>query len=636
MSQPPRTNQSMLRPIIAAWACLSVASAVAAGIPLPETVDSIGMTFVEIPAGQFSMGGNEPAEAVAEAFGEYGRDAGYFADEYPRHRVQISRPFLLGKHEVTVGQFRAFVEATGYRTEAEQDGTGGWGYDPAVGRCIGRDRRFDWAHPGFEQSDRHPVLNVTWNDAQAFCRWLGTRDGRSCRLPTEAEWEYACRAGATTRYSFGDGPAALPRHGRTLDPAGKDVRMHVQDLPIAADGGLPLTVPVGSFPPNAFGLHDMHGNVWEWVEDWYDEHTYESGSATDPSGPRVGRQRVRRGGGWNSFPLWARSSFRNVNTQRSRCVNLGFRVAADADEPRRRQGGDGTLSIVFVGDINLADGPGHVISSGRDPFAACRHLLADGDFTVGNLECVPGRGGRQVLKPYTFRAAADAPRFLQRHFSAVSLANNHSCDFGPDGLLEACRILDEAGIRRFGAGRTLPEARRPLVLERNGLKVAILGYNGFQSARTAATGTAAGAAPLLEEMVLEDIRAARKAADAVVPFLHWGTEDVVQPRSDQVGLARRMIDAGAAAVIGGHPHVTQTVDTHRGAPIVYSLGNFVFDYFPVDPPQWTGWVAKLTFRPSGPVDLETRAVILDPAGLPHPVVVDEPTAAELAPTATTP
>ncbi len=300
------------------------------------------------------------------------------------------------------------------------------------------------------------------------------------------------------------------------------------------------------------------------------------------------------------------------------CVLVARPIAAnDATKPSPPAAG---MSIVFVGDIMLDGGPGHAVSSGRDPFAACSQLLADADYSVGNLECVLGKGGERMLKPFSFRGAADSPRFLKKHFSAVSLANNHSGDFGPAGLVELLRILADAGIPSFGAGRTLEDARRPLVLERGGFKVALLGSNGFRALTTAATADRAGSAPLEEAQVLEDIRAARNRADAVVPFVHWGPENTPQPRPAQVRLARKMVDAGAAAVIGAHPHVTQTVEVIRGAPIVYSLGNFVFDYFPGDPPEWTGWVVKLTFRPGQPVDLAMHSVKLDASGIPHPVV----------------
>ena len=318
------------------------------------------------------------------------------------------------------------------------------------------------------------------------------------------------------------------------------------------------------------------------------------------------------------------------------CVLVARPIAAnDAAKPSPPAAG---MSIVFVGDIMLDGGPGHAVSSGRDPFAACSQLLTDADYSVGNLECVLGRGGERMLKPFSFRAAPDAPRYLKKHFSAVSLANNHSGDFGPEGLVEQLRILADSGIASFGAGRTLAEARQPLVLERNGFKVAVLGSNGFRALTTAATADRAGSAPLDEAQVLDDIRAARTRADAVVPFVHWGPENTPQPRPAQARLARKMVEAGAAAVIGAHPHVTQTVETYRGVPIVYSLGNFVFDYFPGDPPEWTGWVVKLTFRPGQPVDLEMNSVKLDGSGIPHPVIEADllPNAYGSMPTAASP
>lgn len=295
-------------------------------------------------------------------------------------------------------------------------------------------------------------------------------------------------------------------------------------------------------------------------------------------------------------------------------------LRADETAPARRTSPIGTVSIVFVGDVMLDNGPGHAVAAGRDPFAACAELLLDADYTVGNLECVLGRAGTLAHKAYVFRAAADSPRHIGRYFTAVSLGNNHAFDFGPDGLVECLDILDRERIGRFGAGRTPAEARKPLVLEKDGLRIALLAANAFRADEYAATDTRAGVAPLREADLLADIAAARKTADVVIPYVHWGDELVAEPLAADRALARRMVEAGAAAVIGGHPHVTQTVDVHRGAPIVYSLGNFVFDYYPVDPPEWTGWVVKLTATKGAAVEIETRAVVLDPAGLPRPVV----------------
>lgn len=641
---------SMVRRSLLAVALLVLSSSpTRADRPAPpkESVNSVGIRLVEIPAGEFQMGSGESGDSIARAFPDNGRKPDYFSDELPQHRVRITKPFLFGKYEVTVGEYRKFVEETGYQTEAERDGQGGWGYNPEIEQCEGRKPQFDWENPGFPQTDRHPVLNVTWNDAVAFCEWLSKKEKRTYRLPTEAEWEYACRAGTRSRYIDGDDPAALYTVSRTLNPKVADPKLHVQEVLIPKDGSIPFTAAVGSFPANPFGLHDMHGNAWEWTADWYGEEYFQSSPVDDPTGPKSGKVRVRRGGGWNSFPLWVRASFRNWNTPASRCVNLGFRVAANLVEedagggtvqagenpPAGKPADRKTVSLVFVGDIMLDGGPGHLIASGKDPFEPCGELLRSADFAVGNLECVLGRGGAQLLKAYTFRAADDSELLLKKHFAALSLANNHSGDFGVEGFQEALRILDDSKIPYFGGGRNIAAARAPVILEKHGRRIALLGYNGFRPHHYTATVDGAGSAPLVEALILEDIRKARteSKADIVIPFLHWGSEMVPMPRASHVALARKMIDAGASAVIGAHPHITQTVDVYRGAPIVYSLGNFVFDYFPVDPPEWTGWAVRLTFPVDGPPaerlvpDLETIAVTLDPSGVPRPVTVEEVT-----------
>jgi formylglycine-generating enzyme len=307
------------------------APAKTAGDKRSEIRNSVGMELVRIPAGQFMMGSQESPEHLLKAFpGDYHKPE-FFKDEYPRHRVRITRPFCLGKYEVTVGEFAQFVAAAHYQTEPERDGTGGWGYDPATGKCGGRDPKFSWRNPGFPQTDDHPVLNVTWADAVAFCQWLSRKEGRTYRLPTEAEWEYACRAGTSTRYANGDDPNGLTAVAKVLDTKAHPAFGHVQDITIRPDEPNAFTTPVGRLKPNAWGLYDMHGNAWEWCSDWYAADYYAHSPVDDPSGPASGIRRVRRGGGWNSFPLWARASFRNVNLPDSRCVNLGFRVVRVLD-----------------------------------------------------------------------------------------------------------------------------------------------------------------------------------------------------------------------------------------------------------------------------------------------------------------
>ncbi|WP_300319776.1 formylglycine-generating enzyme family protein [Accumulibacter sp.] len=313
--------------LLVAIACSNLAPS--GSRPANSEAEPAGIALVMVPAGEFVMGGTETAEALVAAYPTSGKGPDYFADEYPAHRVRITRAFLLGKFEVTVAQFRRFAVESGYRTEAESDGTGGWGCNAGTGKCEGRRLHYTWQNPGYPLADTQPVVNVSYNDALAFCRWLSKKEGKPYRLPTEAEWEYANRAGTRMRYANSDDPASLPSFARAIDLSRHARFGHVQQIVVSPGDATAFPAPVGSFAPNAFGLHDMHGNVWEWVADWYGATYYAESPVDDPPGPPSGEMRVRRGGAWNSFPVWLRSSFRNWNTPDSRCVNLGFRVARD-------------------------------------------------------------------------------------------------------------------------------------------------------------------------------------------------------------------------------------------------------------------------------------------------------------------
>jgi formylglycine-generating enzyme len=291
--------------------------------------NSIGMQLVKVAAGEFLMGGHEPASELCAAFPEMARKPDYFDNEYPQHQVRISHDFLVGKYEATVGQFQQFASATGYRTQAESDGLGGWGYEPQTGKCVGRRPQFTWRDPGFSQSDDHPVVNVTWNDAVAFCNWLGRKEGKRYRLPSEAEWEYVCRAGTTARFFHGDDPRELPRYAHLVNLAGRDMFANVQDQVHFLKAGESLTAKVGSRLPNAWGLYDTLGNVWEWTNDWQSDDYYARSPAVDPTGPGQAISRGRRGGAWNSFPMYVRPAFRNLDDPQTRCLNIGFRVVCD-------------------------------------------------------------------------------------------------------------------------------------------------------------------------------------------------------------------------------------------------------------------------------------------------------------------
>lgn len=284
------------------------------------------------------------------------------------------------------------------------------------------------------------------------------------------------------------------------------------------------------------------------------------------------------------------------------------------------------VTVVFGGDVMLDRGPGHAVANGQDPFAAFTPFLREADITVCNLECVLARGGKAEDKPFVFRAHPDCAPWLKRYFTAVSVANNHSLDFGRGAFLRELELLRQEGVAYFGGGRDRREARRPLLLERHGRRVALLGYNDMIPRSFAAGERRPGIAWLVEADVLADVRQIRRTrqADLVIPYLHWGEELESGPTPAQRTLARRLIDAGADAVVGSHPHITQTVDIYRGRPIIYSLGNFVFDYDPGDPPVFTGWLVRLTFGQPGQVDLDTAAFTIDPAGLPRTVPPPEP------------
>jgi formylglycine-generating enzyme required for sulfatase activity len=273
--------------------------------------NSCGMKLALIPPGEFQMGSPQ-SETKRE-------------DIESQHRVRITKPFYLGVHEVTVGQFRRFVEAKSYRTEAEQDGQGGYGFDESSNSWF-QNAKYTWRNCGFAQGDDHPVVNVSWNDAKAFCDWLSAQEGKTYRLPTEAEWEYACRAGTNTVYSSGDDPETLARVGNVADATAK-AKFHNRDLANKASDDYVYTAPVGRFQPNAFGLYDMHGNVWEWCQDWYDKDYYQGSPTDDPQGPPTASDRVRRGGSWYSDAGYCRAARRGSFAPSIRSDSMGFRVA---------------------------------------------------------------------------------------------------------------------------------------------------------------------------------------------------------------------------------------------------------------------------------------------------------------------
>jgi formylglycine-generating enzyme required for sulfatase activity len=265
---------------------------------------SIDMTLKRVPAGKFWMG--SPSG-----------NTGALPNEFPRHAVQIARSFYLSEKEVTVGQFRKFVEATGYKTSAEiKPANGGpWGGCLVNPKTNQREQRPDlnWRNPGGKrkQSEDEPVVQVSWNDAVAFCKWLSDKEGRPFRLPTEAEWEYACRARSEARWCFGDDPTLLDQFAWNLKNAGSAFH------------------PVGQKQPNAFGLFDMHGNAWEWCLDEFGP--YNAAPAIDPQGPPHKKTRVLRGGsiGWDKVERTGSASRHGYSADMS-YYGYGFRVCSPA------------------------------------------------------------------------------------------------------------------------------------------------------------------------------------------------------------------------------------------------------------------------------------------------------------------
>jgi formylglycine-generating enzyme required for sulfatase activity len=301
-----------------------------------KDTNSLGMKFALIPAGEFRMGVHEVPKPVREVIPK--GEVLSLGDDRPVHRVRITQRFYMGIHEVTVGQFRAFIDDSGYRTDAERHG-GGNGVHP-VTFDLDSGAQYTWLYTGFDQSEDHPVVNVNWNDTAEFCAWLSKKEGVPYRLPTEAEWEYACRAGSDSYFGQGDDPKDLEPYANLTDVSWnkKLPKWGTEGWPIGSwNDRYPFTAPVGMFRPNAFGLYDMHGNVGEWCADWYDPKAYRSGDRVDPRGPATGTTRVRRGSSWLDPPAWSGASARwhapdalFLTMPDFRCMNYGFRVVKAA------------------------------------------------------------------------------------------------------------------------------------------------------------------------------------------------------------------------------------------------------------------------------------------------------------------
>lgn len=324
MADPNRTRSRHSGRRTAALACLAALP----GASLPAAAEFRDCAqcpvMISVPAGTFQMGTPAGEGLVDPRTGEPA------TNDAPRHEVTIGTPFALGKYEVTVGEYAAFVAATGHVSE---------------GRCMGftaPDRftfsdDFDWQHIDTDQADDYPVTCVSWFDAGAYADWLARATGQPYRLPSEAEWEYAARAGSTTPYYWGTDAAAACRYANVRSPGARSISKRQsasdRDDGFPCDDGFPAASPAGSFRPNGFGLYDMQGNAWEWVADC--NHPDYTGAPAD------GRPWLEAGGRDCQFGLLRSGSFLNrverssttVRVGRPRngqATNIGFRVARGA------------------------------------------------------------------------------------------------------------------------------------------------------------------------------------------------------------------------------------------------------------------------------------------------------------------
>ncbi len=288
--------------------------------PARPAVPSAGQTLKEcaqcpelvvLPGGTFTMGSSAAEQALANAGG---LDKKITDRESPQHSVSI-KSFAAGKYAVTKGEFAAFAKATSYQTEAEKgDGCDGW-----TGSEWKKDKAFNWRNVGFKQAEGHPVVCVSWNDAQAYTRWISLSSGKPYRLLSEAEREYAARSGSQTAFWW----------GKSISTAQANYDGTATSYNGSAKGDWrKATVAVNSFKANPFGLYNVHGNVWEWVEDCF--HDNYSGAPSDGSAWTTscsGDYRVLRGGSWDIIPAYLRSAFRYWYTPDFRDYDSGFRLA---------------------------------------------------------------------------------------------------------------------------------------------------------------------------------------------------------------------------------------------------------------------------------------------------------------------
>ena len=280
---------------ISTWAKVSPAQMAAAkklGVPVAFE-NSFGMRFVLIPPGEFMMGAKETPDQVAVNCAMGNAAPGWFIDEHPRHKVTLTKAFYMSIHEISNASHEALTAK------------------PAPKKAPKKDPK---APVKVKPPPNEPASKISWSSAEKLCKSLSQKEKRTYDIPTEAQWEYACRAGTETPFSFG--PAASTDkanyNGDYTYGAGRKGK------------NLAKVVPVGSLPPNAWGLYEMHGNLSEWCKDVYQKYSAEA--QTDPTGPEKGSARVLRGGSWRSYPGACRSAFRHNMGAGAASTAIGLRL----------------------------------------------------------------------------------------------------------------------------------------------------------------------------------------------------------------------------------------------------------------------------------------------------------------------
>lgn len=259
--------------------------------------------MVNIPAGSFEMGSDR-------------MELGFNKNEFPKHNVTISSSFAMGKYEVTEAEFGAFLKDTGRQSVSDCELYEDFSWVVSA--------RADYI--AVLANNALPAICVSWNDAHAYAEWLSLQTGYTYRLPTEEEWEYAARAGTSTSYSFGNAYEDGCTFMNGVDAAAKATRPEL--IGTVCNDGYAELAPVGSLQPNKFGLHDVHGNAWEWTADtWTSSHGEDAWDSD---------AHVMKGGSWFSYPLWLRSANRNSLEADRRRMDVGFRIVRELDASPER------------------------------------------------------------------------------------------------------------------------------------------------------------------------------------------------------------------------------------------------------------------------------------------------------------